>query len=152
MVHKIRAAVEARSDPNFLIIARTDSYWAWKDPAEVVRRVNAFTEAGADLVFPAGIPVGELKKIRQDIRGQVLMTNRPGASLREEQEAGAGAVLYYGYTLYAAYQGVKTALARLRDTQDANSAGDMLANVDEFERFIGYPEFVARAQRYGLCD
>lgn len=150
MVQKIRAAIDAREDKNFLIIARTDAYWAWKNPDEVARRLNAFTEAGADMVFPAGIPVGELAKIRSNIQGRVVMTNRPGASLRDEEKAGADAVLYYGFTLHAAYQGVKSALSRLKESGDANSVADMLANVEEFEKFIGYPEFVEKARRYGL--
>lgn len=151
MVQKIRAALDAREDPNFLIIARTDSYWAWNDPAETVRRLNAFADAGADLVFPAGIPATELQKIRSGIRGRVVMVNRPGATLADEERAGAAVVLYYGYALHAAYHGVKTALDRLKETRDAAGAADLLANVDEFEQFIGYPEFVERARRYGLC-
>lgn len=152
MVQKIRAAVDAREDNNFLIIARTDAFWAWKDADEVVRRMNAFIDAGADMVFPAGMPVDQLQAVRGRIKGRVVMTNRPGASLRDEGEAGASAVLYYGFTLHAAYQGVKTALLRLKESGDANSVADMLANVDEFERFIGYPAFEEKAGRYGLSE
>lgn len=151
MVQKIRAAVDAREDENFLIIARTDAFWAWKDADEVVRRLNAFAEAGADLVFPAGMPVQHLQPVRARIKGKVVITNRPGASIRDEQNAGANAVLYYGLSLHAAYHGIKGALSRLKETGDANSLTDVLANVEEFERFIGYPEFVEKARRYGLA-
>ena len=51
---KIRAAVEARSDDDFVVIARTDALAVngWDD---VERRCRAFTDAGADLVFVDGI-------------------------------------------------------------------------------------------------
>src|SRR5258708_18415942 len=49
-VAKIRAAASAKSDPNFLIIARTDSRAALGFE-EAIRRVNAAIEAGADMAF-----------------------------------------------------------------------------------------------------
>jgi len=150
MVEKIRAAIEARQDDNFLIIARTDVPWAWQDMDETVKRVNAFTDAGADLVFPAGLPVDKLKLVRERIRGRVVITNRPGASLRDEEAAGANAVLYYSFSLYAAYHGIQKALARLKASGDVNQVADVLASAEEFERFIGYPGFVEKAKRYGL--
>src|ERR1700745_80624 len=54
MVPKVRAACDARRDPNFVIIARTDALAVngWDD---VVRRCNAYRQAGADLVFVDGI-------------------------------------------------------------------------------------------------
>ena len=49
-VQKVRAALDARTDPDFVIIARCDAYavTGWKD---TVRRCQAYKEAGADLVF-----------------------------------------------------------------------------------------------------
>jgi 2-methylisocitrate lyase-like PEP mutase family enzyme len=150
MVQKIHAAVDAREDDSFVIIARTDAFWAWKDADEVVKRLNAYTAAGADLVFPAGMPVHALRPVRARVKGKVVITNRPGASIHDEQEAGANAVLYYGLSLHAAYHAIQGVLSRLKQTGDANTLTDALANVDEFERFIGYPAFVEKAKRYGL--
>jgi len=64
---------------------------------------------------------------------------------------GADIVLYYGFTLLAAYDGVKTALEAFRDVQAADKVPGVRENVEEFERFIGYPEFTERARRYGLA-
>jgi 2-methylisocitrate lyase-like PEP mutase family enzyme len=150
MAAKIRAAVDAREDPNFLIIARTDVPWALKDMKEAVRRVNAFTDAGADLVFLAGIQLPALREIRDQIKGKVLIANDPGASARDEELAGANVVLYYAFCLYAAYHGVRTALERLKETRDAGKASDLLADHVEFEQFIGFPGFVFKAKKYGL--
>ena len=150
MVAKIRAAVDAREDRNFLIIARTDAPWALKDTKEAVRRVNAFTSAGADLVFLAGIQIDKLREIRRKIKGRVMITNRPSVAARHEELAGANVVLYYGFSLYAAYHGVKKALDRLKETNDVSKLSDILADPAEFEEFIGYPDFVSQAKKYGL--
>lgn len=50
MVEKIRVAVESRSDPNFLIIARTDARTTL-GLDEALRRAEAYANAGADLIF-----------------------------------------------------------------------------------------------------
>jgi 2-methylisocitrate lyase-like PEP mutase family enzyme len=117
MVQKIRAALDARQDKNFMIIARTDAVLAFNDVDEAVRRMNAFTDAGADMVMPAGLDPPVLAGLRSRIKGKVVITDRAGRSVADEELAGANVVLYYGFSLYAAYQGVKTAL----DTFKANT-------------------------------
>ncbi len=60
-VNKIRAALDARTDPDFVIITRCDAYavTGWED---TMRRSRAYIEAGADVVFVDGI------KSEEDIR------------------------------------------------------------------------------------
>jgi methylisocitrate lyase len=153
MVQKIRAALEAREDPDFMIIARSDAAWAWKDPDEAARRIGMYADAGADLVFPAGIHVDKLAPRRAAMGDKPLViTNKPGATLADEGAAGAKAVIYYGVGLYAAYRGVKNAFEALRAGGDMAQLKDMAADFTEFEQFIGYPEFEERASRYGLNE
>jgi len=52
MVQKVKAAVEARSDPNFVIFARTDNY---EGIDEIISRVAAYAKAGADMGFVQGL-------------------------------------------------------------------------------------------------
>ena len=68
MVQKIRAALDARVDPDFTIIARCDAYavTGWED---TVARCRAYREAGADMVFVDGI------KTVEDLQG---LRHRPG--------------------------------------------------------------------------
>ena len=150
MVQKIRAALDAREDPNFLIIARTDAAWAFNDVEDAIARMNAFSEAGADLVMPVGIDPVRLKDVRARIKGKVAITDTPGRSIADEEAAGADVVLYYGLSLYAAYGGVKAALEAFRQTRDADAA-HLRDHVSEFEDFIGYTDFSARARKYGLA-
>lgn len=150
IVQKIRAALDAREDPNFLIIARTDAVLAHNDVDEAVRRMRAFLEAGADLVFPAGMRAADLERVRDRIPGKVVVTDKPGCTTEEERRAGADLVLYYGFTLYAAYRAVERALADFHASGDADATGVREAASD-FEQFIGYDAFVARARKYGLA-
>ena len=151
MTQKLRAALEAREDPDFLVIARTDAACAHNDIDEAVRRMNAFTEAGADLVMAPGLDPVALAPIRSRIKGKLVLTDTPGRSLADEEKAGADIVLYYGLTLYAAFAGVKEALARFRATGDADKVPHVREEIEPFEDFVGYRAFVERAKRYGLA-
>lgn len=151
MVEKVHAALDAREDPNFLIIARTDAAWALDDLAEAVRRANAFSEAGADMVFLAGCTPEQLRTVREDIHGKVVLTDTPGFSAQDEEDAGADVVLYYGFSLYAAYQAVKVAVTRFKETMNQEDVRDLFADVHEFETFAGFDDFVTKAKKYGLA-
>jgi 2-methylisocitrate lyase-like PEP mutase family enzyme len=151
IVAKIRAALDAREDKNFLIIARTDAAWAFNDTEEAVRRMNAFTDAGADMVMAAGMDPKVLGSVRSRIKGKVMITDTPNRSVADEERAGADIILYYGFTLYAAYHAVQTALETFKRTRDAGKVPHIRDHVEEFENFIGYPEFTKRAKKYGLA-
>ncbi|HEY1472701.1 MAG TPA: isocitrate lyase/PEP mutase family protein [Pseudolabrys sp.] len=151
MVQKIGAACDARQDANFLIIARTDAAWAFNDIEDAIARMNAFSAAGADLVMPVGIGPKRLAGLRARIKGKVVTTDTPGRSVADEEAAGVDVVLYYGFSLMAAYHGVKTALGDFKRTRNAEDIAAVRGSVAEFENFIGYPEFAARAKKYGLA-
>ena len=75
MATKIRAAVAARRDPNFLIIARTDSR-AVEGMAAAVTRGRAYHAAGADMVFPEAMADrDEFAHFRAEVPGPMLLAN-----------------------------------------------------------------------------
>lgn len=149
-VAKLKAAIAARSDPNFLIIARTDTFYLQKDIEECIRRLNAFTDAGADLVMAPGLRPQALAEVRHRIKGKVVITDTPASTCAAEAAAGADVVLYYAFTLFAAYAGVRDALRLFRETGSADAAPHVRDQVAEFEDFIGYPAFVRRAKDAGF--
>jgi 2-methylisocitrate lyase-like PEP mutase family enzyme len=151
MVQKIRASLDAREDDNFLIIARTDAAWAFNDVDEAVNRMNAFTDAGADMVMAAGLDPAAFAGSRSRIKGKIMITDTPGRSVATEEEAGVDVVLYYGFSLYAAYHGVKTALETFMRTRNADDVAEVRGCITEFENFIGYQAFSDRAKKYGLA-
>jgi 2-methylisocitrate lyase-like PEP mutase family enzyme len=149
-VGKIRAAVEAREDPNFLIIARSDALWVTGDLEEVIRRLNAYAEAGADLVMPTRISPNLLAECRSRIKAQVVVTDKVGFSVEDEMQSGASVVLYYGLSLYASYHGVKAALDSFAHLRDADKVPHLRAHIEEFETFMDYESFARRAEKFGV--
>ncbi len=149
MMAKLRAAMEARTDPNFLIIARTDTLYMLRDIDEMIRRVNAFTEAGADLVMAPGLSAAVLPSVRNRIKGKLVITDIAGTSRAQEEQAGADVVLYYGFTLYAAYAGVRQALDAFKQGGSADLPS-VRGQTQDFERFIGYESFTRRANAAGV--
>lgn len=146
--NKIRAAVDARCDSNFLIIGRTDSYYATKDIEDSIYRANKFLEAGADAAFISGkIEPALLVKHRKRINGP-LVTTPSGASVEEERNAGINLVLYWPMMLYAALQACKEAAQMFMDTGDMKKLGKYVYNDEEFCKYIPSSDFTKRARNY----
>ena len=148
VAERIRAAVDARSDPNFLIVARSDAAWASGDVGETIARLNAYAEAGADMVFPTMIPPPQLKEIRSALGKPVMVVDTPGYALADEADAGAAIVLYYGFSLLAQYRAVRDAVARFRASGNADAIDGLRAEAAAFEDFMGYAAFAARSRKY----
>jgi 2-methylisocitrate lyase-like PEP mutase family enzyme len=147
MVAKIRAAREARTDPGFQIIARTDAIWATKDFDEARRRLAALSEAGADLLFPTGATPEMLSELKSAVPGKYVAVDGPGHPSFSGKATAADLVLYYGFSLFAATRGMTTALARYRADAGADLS-DLFEPVDRFEARLGYAAFTERARRY----
>jgi methylisocitrate lyase len=72
MTAKLRAAVAARQDPEFVLIARTDAR-ASLGLEEALRRAQAFLDAGADLIFPEALEyVEEFARFGQEFPGRLM--------------------------------------------------------------------------------
>ena len=72
MVKRIRAAVRARRDPNFVIIARTDARGV-EGLDEAIGRAKAYAHAGADMIFPEALAdEAEFEKFRKAIAVPLL--------------------------------------------------------------------------------
>jgi len=148
MLARLRAALEARRDPDFQIIARTDAIWAADDPGEAGRRVAAFHEAGADMIFPTGATPAQIAEFRAQVPARYVVVDGPGHPRFAGRQTAASLVLYYGFSLFAAARGMNDALHRFR-ADPAADLGDLTEDVESFERRLGYAEFSARARRYG---
>jgi methylisocitrate lyase len=122
MVAKLRAAVAARRDPDFVIIARTDAMRT-DGYAEGIRRANAYAEAGADLVMLFPNTLEQARRAPREIRARLVYVNsegnrlgRPILSVAEAEQMGYK-VLYDAITAIAvAFRAVREVFARLRAT------------------------------------
>jgi methylisocitrate lyase len=152
MVELIRAAVEARSDPEFVIIARTDAGWLRGGGGldEAVDRLLAYGRAGADLVFPAGVPSAGMASLAPRLPYPICAVDTPGSTVARDEAAGVKLVLYYSLLLYAAYCAVRDTLAEFRQTGDAGALREATLE-REFHEFIGFGRIRALAARHGLA-
>ncbi len=90
MSEKIRAAVAAKRDPDFLVIARTDSR-ALEDFDGAVQRAKAYVAAGADAIFPEALQtVEEFRDFAQEVKVPLLanMTEFGKSPLLSTEELG----------------------------------------------------------------
>ena len=149
VVSRIRAAVDAREDPDFMIVARSDAYWMAQDLEATITRLNAYAKAGADMLFPTMLPPPLLSEVRARLTRPVMVVDSPGYTLADETAAGASLVLYFGFSLLTQYQAVRHALQVFRQTGDAGAVAGLRDNVAGFEEFIGYAQFTERTRTYG---
>ena len=120
MVGKIKAAVDAREDPDFVINARTDAASVCGID-EAIRRGNAYLDAGADMVYvesPAS--VDEIKKAIQEIHGPVSINmleggRTPRLTFEELRELGAARVSCPMLTSLISAYALKRGLTYLRE-------------------------------------
>ncbi len=104
MVQKLRAALYARRDPNFTIIARTDAK-SVHGLAEAVERAQAYLAEGADLAFIVGLQLAETADVARQLKGPLLNVNYeiPAADL---EAAGLKVAIYPLLNLLASVQAV----------------------------------------------
>jgi 2,3-dimethylmalate lyase len=115
MVPKVRAACDARRNPDTVIIARTDALAVngWDD---VVRRATAYREAGADLIFVDGIrTLDDLRNYARRLKNLPLLYNGQLLPVAELARHGFKLTIYSG-TLLHYYQSARNALSELKQT------------------------------------
>lgn len=148
MAARIRAAVEAREDPDFMIVARSDAFWLSRDLDDTIRRLQAYAEAGADMVFPTLAGPAELAEVRRRVARPAMIVDMPGGTLAGEAAAGAAIVLYYGFSALVQFDALGRALEAFKATGDAGAVAGYRERVAAFEEFMGYRAFTERAKRY----
>jgi len=156
MVQKVRAAVDARNDPDFIIIARTDA-GAVNGLEDALRRGRAYREAGADVLFiEAPRNLEELRTIAQTFPGVPLLFNwaeggkTPLLSLREIQALGFKLVIFPVSLLFAATQAMLNTLEALKQGSDSKAFNENKTTFSQFTTLVGLPQIHTLEQRFGI--
>lgn len=156
-VAKIRACAEARTDPDFVINARTDAL-AVGGIEEVIRRGNAYLEAGATMIFADGMSDKALaRQAAAGIRGPVAINVVEGGksparfTFAEMQEMGIARVSLPGTLLLSAVQGMRDAAAALKANGYAGGPGARVADFGGLNRLVGFDGVFALEDRF-LAD
>jgi 2-methylisocitrate lyase-like PEP mutase family enzyme len=154
MVAKVRAAVEARTQPEFVIIARTDAR-AVEGLERALERGRMYREAGADVLFiEAVVTEAEAEEAARAFPGVPLLFNwaeggkTPPISLERLQEMGYRIVIFPISTLLAATAAMRWILQEIAEAGTPAAAMNTLPTFGEFTDFIGLPQVREIEQRY----
>ena len=148
MVDKIKAAIAARSDPNFMIMGRTDAM-ATDGFAEGVERANLFLEAGADMVMIFPNSLEEARCAPREIKGPISYVNsegnrlkRPVFSVKEFEDMGYKMATYPTQLLCPVVQEMKRVVTNLKTQGISGLPQDkMILWRKECEDLIGLDEY-----------
>ena len=155
MAGKVRAAAAARSDPDFLVIARTDAA-AVHGLDDAVDRAKAYADAGADVLFvEAPTDEASIERVAAELRGTAPLVfnwaeggRTPPVPLARIAELGFSLVLFPIGTLLAATAGMRALLDTLRADGTPGAALPGLPSFQEFTDLIGLPEVRTLEQRF----
>jgi 2-methylisocitrate lyase-like PEP mutase family enzyme len=154
MVGKVRAAVDARLHPDFLIIARTDAA-AVEGMDAALARAAAYAEAGADITFvEAPVSLEALRRIPKElpcpqIVNVVIGGKTPTLDVAEFAAMGFAIVLYANAALQGAVRGMNLALGSLRDNGRLEESSGLVATFAERQALVRKDAFDALDVRYG---
>lgn len=142
MVRRVAAAVDARRDPDLVIIARTDAYQG-EGLEGAVERANAYLEAGADLIFvEAPRSAEDLAVLPSRVHGPVLANmveggKTPWRSADQLEELGFRVALFANSTLRVAMRAAQEALMVLRETGDTETLWSKMLTWEQRQNLIG---------------
>ena len=153
MLGKIKAAADARTDADMLIMARTDAAAVHGFEA-AVERAQLFSEAGADILFVEAVTqADEVRALPQRLAKPQLMNmviggKTPTFGAEELGALGYGLVLYANAALQGAVAGMQRALTVLRDTRRLDEDPSLVASFAERQRLVGKPELDQLEKKY----
>jgi len=146
MVIKIKDAVSARKDKNFLIIARTDANTV-EGLDKTIDRIKAYEEAGADMIFPEAMKdESEFEKIRKIAKGYLLanMTEFGKSKLLNKSELeklGYNLVIYPVTTQRLAMKNVEDGLKSIFKNGDQNNIIDNMQTRKRLYELVEYEKY-----------
>lgn len=149
MVDRVKAAVDARTDSDFFIIARTDAI-AVNGVDAALERAIACAEAGADAIFAeASYDLDTYARFTKALNVPVLANitefgQTPLFSVEELAGAGVGMVLYPLSAFRAMNKAAETVYTAIRRDGHQRSVVDMMQTREELYDRIGYHEFESR--------
>ena len=146
MVDRIKAACDAKTDKDFVVMARTDAL-ANEGLERAIERAVAYTEAGADMIFPEAMTeLSMYRKFVEAVKVPVLANitefgSTPYFTVEELRSAGVAIALYplsafraMNKAALKVYEGVR------RDGTQKNVVDTMQARMELYD-FLGYHEF-----------
>ena len=143
---KIISAKDAKKDPNFMIIARTEALIANLGMNEAIRRANSYEKAGADAIFihskkNSPYEIFEFCDLwKGNIPIVVVPTAYPTVTLDELKSHNIKIVIYAHQSFLASYSAISKVLEELSNTKSISQIQTPMTSMDEIFRFQGLKE------------
>jgi 2,3-dimethylmalate lyase len=153
MLAKLKAALDARQDPDLFIAARTDAAGVEGVDAAIAR-CQLFMEAGADMAKPMGVDtIVEIKRVLREIGGPHMATLSQAAgpkarSLEELEAAGVVAATFPSLPLFAAANAVRNVLRLLKRDNSLGSTQEHVVSLEDYYDLVGLQPMLAREESY----
>jgi 2,3-dimethylmalate lyase len=149
---KVRAAAENRTDPDFVIIARTDAR-AVNGIDDAIARGLRYREAGADVIFvEAPTSREEIERVAREIKAPLLSNQvpggkTPGLTVTELEKLGYKIVIFPVVSLMSATLAIESALTKLKEHGTDWHEGPVLSPMDIFQR-VGIDWWLEAEKKY----
>jgi methylisocitrate lyase len=153
MVAKLRAALDARRDPDFVIMARTDAL-AVHGIEDALDRANLYHEEGADMIFvEAPEDVDQMRRIASEIKAPTMANMIPGGktpilSAKELQGMGYAVVTYPTACTYVIAKAVRELFTRLHEKGTTVGLDHQMLSFHDFNNLVGLEEIRAAEDKY----
>lgn len=153
MVAKVKAAVDARKDEDFQIVARSDAL-AVEGWNAMLDRAHACEEAGADVLFLEAMTTMEQLEGAPKLFEKPLLYNMassgktPFLPTSKIQEMGFGVVIYPNFVVLAAIPAIQRTLRHLKETGDVAALANDITSFQEFFDLMGMDEVKELEIRY----
>ncbi len=153
MAAKLKAALDARQDPDFVIMARTDAI-AVHGLDDAIDRMSLYREIGADLLFvEAPQSIEDMTRICRQLDGPCFANmieggKTPLLSLERLAEIGFAVVAYPVAATYSVAKTMQDFMTHLKSQGTTQGFDAGMLNFDEFNRIVGLEELRAKEQAY----
>ena len=161
MVQKVKSAVDARRDPDFVIVSRTDAAGP-HGVDDAIRRLNMYAEAGADALYADALMSKEdIAKVAKHVSKPLIVNmglgmrsrgTTPLMSPKQLQDVGVAAVAYPRLLSTAALKGMRNAMAVFKEEVVQHNRvvdrPDLLASFDELNDLMGMREIDEIERRF----
>lgn len=153
MIAKIKAAVDARTDQDFIIMARTDAL-APLGIDEAISRANLYCEAGADLIFvEAPRTIDEMVRITREVNAPTMANNVEGGkspilSAKMLEEIGYSVVAFPTSAVYTIAAALTTVMEELFTKGTTQGVLDRMMLFDDFNSLVGLAKMREREKLY----
>jgi methylisocitrate lyase len=145
---RIRAAVDARKDPNFLVIARTDALSQGLPMDQVLDRGVAAAAAGADVIYFGGMRLEDYPKAATIIRKPLFHLANARTSTEQVKASKVNMVAYHVDSV--AHAALYQAIHELRTTGKYENAAKMSLPAEVQAKLSQRDEYLSRARTYNM--